>query len=172
MAMIVEDGTVVANANSYQTEAAFLSYWSDRNITISNTTAEIEAALIIATQYVDLNNTWKGDAVSETQSLDWPRSGAYDKNGFLIDSGVIPDELKNAVNEYAYRQLTSALQPDDSQSQTIVSEKKRLGTLEKEIDYLEEAKKIKLRYPMADNWLRGLTKGGTMGSFGGVSRCY
>lgn len=169
--MIVEDGTIVANADSYQTEAAFLSYWSDRNVTITNTTAEIEAALIISTQYVNQNNRFKGDIVSDTQSLPWPRKNVYDCENRLLASDEIPKDLKFSINEYAYRQLTAPISTDPSKSGEINYERNKLGQIEEEIHYTENTSTITSRYPLADNWLRCLVVGSPFGNFGQVSRC-
>lgn len=45
--------------------------------------------------------TWTGSPASTTQSLSWPRSGMYTRNGGIILSTVIPLEIKDAVAELA-----------------------------------------------------------------------
>lgn len=156
--MIVEDGSIVAGANSYLEVADFESYWSDRNVDLSSyTTAEKEAALIIATQYVDFNN-FKGDVADEDQPLQWPRASAYDRNGYLIPSDAIPKAIKNAVAEYAHRQLTDDLQGDIVTGGAVKRQIDKVGSLETETEYQDGGYLLNNRYPMADNLLLGLTK--------------
>ena len=113
MAFIVENGSIVANANAYITVSEFDAYWIDRGETFEALPAK-QAAIIIATQYVDLNFIWKGSIVSDSQTLAWPRSGVYDDQGRAIANDTIPVKLKNAICEYAKRQLSSSIQPDVS----------------------------------------------------------
>lgn len=171
MTMIVEDGSVVPNANSYQTEAAFLSYWADRNVTVTNSTAEIEAALIISTQYVDQKNRFRGSIVDSTQSLSWPRKNAKDCENVLIASDSIPNELKNAINEYAFRQLSSPISTDPSNGGEINYKREKLGPMEEETHYTENTSTSINRYPLADNYLRCLIIGSPFGNLASISRC-
>lgn len=175
MALIVEDGSIVNGANAYITAQELNDYWQARNVVISNTQAEQDAAIIIATQYVDLNFDWRGDIISEDQPLDFPRSGVYDDENRSIDNKSIPQKLKYAVCEYAYRQLSADIQPDvyPDNLGTIKRKREKVDVVEQEIEYAENTGGyygIK-RYPLADNYLKGLTVGGVGGSFGVMRRC-
>ena len=170
MALIVEDGSIVPNANSMISAAFLLSYWLDRNVTISNTSDEIDAACIIATQYTGFNNTWKGYIVDDAQSLFYPRSDVIDNEGREIASDSIPLQLQNAIAEYAKRQLDSSIQPDVEDTGAIKSLMTKLDVLEKKTEYQDGTGGyfgIK-QYPLADNYLIGLTTGGVFGNFGKV----
>jgi hypothetical protein len=57
---------------------------------------------------------WTGDVASTSQSLAWPRTGMYDRNGNLIGSGVIPQELKDAESEMAILALTTDTTADNA----------------------------------------------------------
>jgi hypothetical protein len=163
--MIVETGAIVPDANSYITLAFFDAYWLDRGVAPAHDDLSKEAAIIVATQYVDSVNRFKGEIVSETQSLAWPRQGAHDSEGRAIPSDAIPAKLKQAVAEYAKRQLDSALLPDVSDTGAIKSKRDKLGDLETETVYQDGTGGyfgIK-RYPMADNLLKGLTVSSGMG---------
>ena len=174
MAFIVEDGSIVPNANAYITVAELKAYWADRNAAIFNPDFETQAAIIIATQYVDLNFDWRGALSNDDQSLDWPRRGVIDNQGRAYDSDDMPKQLKNAVAEYAKRQLDSPIQPDvnpDVGGITMLREK--VDVIEQEVQYADGTTGyygIK-RYPLADNYLKGLTIGGAGGSFGQLRRC-
>lgn len=50
---------------------------------------------------------WRGDPTDSTQALSWPRTGLKNKNGFDLESNVIPQQVKNAQFELA-RLLTVA----------------------------------------------------------------
>lgn len=173
MAFTVEDGSVVAGANAYITAAELVAYWADRGVTLSASTAEQEAAIVVATQYVDLNNNWAGGAVSSAQALDWPRYGTYDERGFEIADNVIPQQLKNAIAEYAYRQLTAELQPDPGDTGAVKRQRDKVDVIESETEYQDgTGGYYGLRsYPMADNYLKSLTNGGIGGNFGRVGLC-
>lgn len=173
MTLIVEDGTIVANANGYLTEAELDAYWLDRNVTFTETSVQKEAAIVIATQYVDLNNRWKGNIVSTAQSLDWPRANVRDNEGRLISNDVIPDQLKNAVAEYTKRQLAADLQPDVTDDGATKRVKKKVDVIETETEFQDNTGGyFGLRsYPLADNYLIGITLGGIAGSFGRVGPC-
>tara|TARA_R110002096_G_scaffold104099_1_gene229112 strand:- start:1546 stop:2067 length:522 start_codon:yes stop_codon:yes gene_type:complete len=173
MALIVEDGSVVPNANGYISVAELDAYWLCRNVTLTQTDPEKEAAIIIATQYVDLNNKWKGSICMSDQSLDWPRTGVMDDEGRIIPSFTIPDQLKNAVAEYTQRQLSADLQPDVTDAGTLKKVKKKVDVIETETEYQEgTGGYFGLRsYPLADKYLIGLTRGGTGGNFGRVGNC-
>lgn len=167
MAFLVEDGSIVAGANAYLSVADFDAYWLDRNITLSQTQAEKEAAIIIATQYLD-QNKWKGAIVSDAQPLDFPRGGVYDQEGREIPNNIIPQQVKHACAEYAHRQLTAPIQPD-LEGGAVKRTKSKLGTLEEEIEYADGSVTTRPRYPMADNLIKSLTA--TTGRMGKLVRC-
>lgn len=96
MALIVEDGSIVANANSYNTLAELRSYASARGYTLPTDDTELEAETFLAMDYLEaLRSKYQGMKVSSSQSLQWPRECVY-IDGFAIDNDVIPTELKNA----------------------------------------------------------------------------
>lgn len=104
MAFTVEDGTVVADANSYASVAYFESYFTDRGVdhsAMSNT--QKEQALVRATDYVDkrFGRLFRGYRSSSSQELEWPRNDAYDDNDYPLSP--VPKVLKQAVCEYAWR---------------------------------------------------------------------
>tara|TARA_R110002096_G_scaffold97999_5_gene218363 strand:+ start:1965 stop:2468 length:504 start_codon:yes stop_codon:yes gene_type:complete len=99
MALIVEDGTNVADSNSYDTLANAQAYFDLKADPIVLT----EASLINATQYLDITYTALFIPVRKTrdQSLEWPRYAFTDTNGFSVAGDIIPIELKTALYETA-----------------------------------------------------------------------
>jgi len=89
----------VAEADAYNAARLHVSSWDDA------TTATKEAALKWAALLLDSNpRAWTGSPVGAVQALGWPRSGMFNRNGFVILTTIIPVELKQAQSEFA-RQL-------------------------------------------------------------------
>ena len=94
MAVVKEDGTIVAGANSYIDATDLSDYMAARGLTLTGTAATL---IIQAMDVVDQNN-FIGTKYSATQTTQWPRSGAY-VDGYLLDENYIPVELMNAQCE-------------------------------------------------------------------------
>lgn len=118
MALIVEDGTGLANAESYIAVADATTYHAARGnaawAALASDTVR-EQALRRATDYMEgaYGSRWRGDRVSETQALSWPRSDA-EFSGFEIASTVVPDAVKRACAELALRAAADDLLADAS----------------------------------------------------------
>lgn len=123
--IIVETGSIVAGANSYGSVADADAYFSDRNNT---TWAALDAVtvkpslLIQASDYMlqSFRTRWQGYRVSILQSLDWPRfqvlnwgaPGQYGPAPYYYPPNFIPNEIKWAQFELAYRASQGSLAPD------------------------------------------------------------
>ncbi|MDN8612793.1 DnaT-like ssDNA-binding protein [Variovorax ginsengisoli] len=89
---------------------------------------------------------WKGDRVTPTQSLDWPRYGVY-VNNFCIDSTTVPAAVANACAELALRAITApSLFPDVGRLKAKV----KVGPIETE--YVQGTSGL-TRYTAVDNML-------------------
>ena len=94
---IVENGTGLTNATSYVSVAEYKQYYENRGIDYSATAeADIQVKLNVATEYIDNNYNFIGKIANDDQALSFPRVG-LSKNGYAIDSDVIPQDLKDAV---------------------------------------------------------------------------
>lgn len=106
MAFVVETGVGLPNANSYASVSAADDYVADRGITgwSSLSTPIKQQSLVKATDYLEATyrDAWKGNRVSETQSLSWPRYNVV-VDGFNYPSGVVPPQVINACVEMALR---------------------------------------------------------------------
>lgn len=134
MTIIVEDGTGLADAESYASVAETDTYMSARGTTVwaTLTTTEKEQALRRAMDYLlqKYRSKWKGARKSLTQALDWPRVGVFiDEDADTafaswkqnqIPSNVIPLEVKNACMELALRASIGMLNED--QAQKVIQE--------------------------------------------------
>jgi len=74
MALIVEDGTGKVDADSYVSVADCATYATAHGLTFAGETAAQEERLRRATQYLDSEYTYKGDPLTDTQALAWPRT--------------------------------------------------------------------------------------------------
>ena len=107
--LIIEDGTIVANANSFATDAEFKTYANIRNFDIPATQPDREALLILAMDYLAGKELdMKGARVSATQELMYPRKGVC-TNNFTVASTDIPSTLKKAQMELAAQANESSL---------------------------------------------------------------
>lgn len=107
--LIIEDGSIVAGANSFTTDAEFLAYALARGFTLPVDEAERDSLQILAMDYLfSVEVKLDGCRVNIDQELMYPRYGAC-VNGFNIPSDAIPSNLKNAQMELAYQASTSSL---------------------------------------------------------------
>jgi hypothetical protein len=143
MALVVEDGTGIATANSYVTVAEADTYFTDRSEeSWAATTESKEAALIKATDYVETRwiEKYRGrvEFPDTPQALGFPRLDLYTKQGTLISG--IPTNLKKAIFEYALKALTTSLflEPTiDDTGQKLTLKRSKVGPIEKEVEYAE-----------------------------------
>lgn len=178
MALIVETGAGLPDAESYISVAYANTYHANRGNTnwADISTAEAEQALRRATDYlVQVYRTkWDGVRYSSTQSLDWPRSFVENKDQsfgnlypiigyFYYPSDFIPQELKNACAEMAFKAASGELAPD--LDRTIIKEK--IDVLE--VEYDKNALQYK-RYRAIDNILAPFLVRGSSGTFRKVER--
>lgn len=158
--LIVEDGSIVANANSYVDYDYVENYHSLRGNTAwaaGDETAK-QYAIIRATQAIDAmyKTKWKGNQTEYgTQELEWPREDV-EVNGTELDDNLIPSSVKKAVCEAALRELASSnsLQPDLDRGGDI--KKVKADTVE--VEYFEGAT-AQTVYTILDNLLADLVDG-------------
>ena len=114
MALIIEDGTIVAGANSFVTDAELLAYADVRGVSLPPTSAAREALLAGAMDYLfSKEPMMKGCRVSADQALPYPRQDVC-FNGFEISKTTIPSLLKQSQIESAIAASTIALLPTES----------------------------------------------------------
>lgn len=127
MSLIVEDGSVVPNANAYCSVSFATTYHGMRgNGDAWDAIEDKEAAIVKATDYMTqtLRARWKGARWKQEQALDWPRTDveiddlAY---GFLLDVNVVPLPVQQACAELALRTASSALAPDVARGKSHVT---------------------------------------------------
>ncbi len=162
--LVVEDGTGLANANSYASLDFANEYHRLRdNVVWTNATDHNKVgALIRATDYVDRRWRFVGSLFKATQALAWPRLDAFDAEG-NDQSETVPKGIQEAAAEYALRALTSAsvlnntdpLLPDGGREElVVVGKRERVGPIEEETRFSEGlARRTIKSYPSADRIL-------------------
>lgn len=133
MALIIENGTIVANANSYVSVSVLNDYLSSVGVTTTANDATKETYLILAMQYIEaLRNKFKGSKVSSLQLLQWPRKDV-EIDGFDILETVMPTELIKAQCQLVVEQIKG--KPLFPSAKTVVNEgaviEKTVGPLTK-----------------------------------------
>lgn len=96
MALIVETGAIVANANSYVTLADARAYALARGVVLDADDAVLEPYAFKAMDFLEsLRAEYSGSKISKSQRLQYPRKEVT-VDGFDIDENEIPQVLKDA----------------------------------------------------------------------------
>lgn len=141
------------SSDSYISNAGADAYWLNRNNATwaAASSEEADAALREATQYLDAKYEWVGTLKSTDQALDWPRTGAYDREDRDI-SDIIPTKVKQATAELALQALSSTL-VDPSADRGGQTKREKVGDIE--VEYFPGASSQKL-YAFVDMLLKGI----------------
>ena len=157
MAMIVENGTGLVDANSYASLEEALAYWTDRGGTAwtgANDSAR-SVALIKASAYLDGRYSARYIGrypVDPYQGLLWPRSDAVDGKDYPVTG--VPKALKVATFEAAILFLTTDLNAPIARGGAV--KKVKVGPVEKEFT---DAAPGETEYPAIDNAIQPILIG-------------
>lgn len=154
MALVVEDGTGLADANSYVSVEFADAYFSARNVTswADLTTEAKEVSLIKATDYIDAKNAYRFTTkpINAEQALVLPRvfflNAAYNK---IVG---VPVLWLKAVCEYALIASSRDLfTPPSAGEKEIKSEEVVVGPIKTKTEFLDTPVQGSfLSYPSAD----------------------
>lgn len=145
MALTVEDGTGIQDADSYVSSNDADTYWGNRQHNALYTTwnaaspTQKEGALREATSYIDgiFGPYFRGIRRGYVQGLLWPRSSAYDAAGYELPG--LPQEIIMATAELAARALSSALASDDAHGGAVKRQRDKVDVIETETEYFDGA---------------------------------
>lgn len=156
MTIIVEDGTGLSNAESLVSVTYFKDYHSARgNASVAAlTTAQSEEALRRASDYFlqTYRGRWQGERTTTTQALDWPRVNVVVDYYKSINDNEIPNDIKNAFSDLAFKAVSGELLSDVS-SQVIRQKVEGI-----EVEYQPNTRQTK-RYTAIDAMLSQYLKG-------------
>lgn len=165
MALIVEDGTGKADAESYVSIAEVNDYATKRGlgfVIAGDAAAAAEAAARRATAWLDGFYAMKfpGKPTSVAQALEWPRT-CVQWRGQELGNDVIPAPVKKACCEAAIRELASpgALSPDVVGTARVLREK--VGDLEVQYADVGGVEAARPLVTVIDGILSGLLGGRT-----------
>ena len=143
MAIVVEDGTGLSNAQCYCSVAYLDAYLAERGLAHGHSTNDKEYALVIAAKdWIDGQHDFNGEKIEATQALKFPRD-IYD----------LPEDIKLANAKAAHLHLHDSLLVDTtaiSVAGTVESESKQVGTLSKSVKYKSGSAQIYGRVLPAD----------------------
>tara|TARA_R110000796_G_scaffold64465_2_gene149422 strand:+ start:21027 stop:21518 length:492 start_codon:yes stop_codon:yes gene_type:complete len=153
MALIVENGTIVSGANTYVSDAEYVTYAAERGYTIGAFGGAREIELIKAMDFLEsYRDRFKGSKVTKSQPLQWPRVSVF-IDTFQENSNELPEELKKAQMELAYQSITLNLAPSGA-FQNVQSQ--GLGALS--VSYYNGGSYQSVQLKSVDLYLRVLLK--------------
>lgn len=97
-------------ADFYGTVAGYKAWADARGTSYSGKTdAQIEQALVRASEYIDGAYAWPGSRTDgRSQVRQWPRAWVIDTEGYGVPSDSVPTEVTNATYEGTARELVTA----------------------------------------------------------------
>lgn len=129
MALVIEDGSLVAGANSFVTRAAIIGYAADRGVTLEDTAATD----VFAFAAMDFLQTqcFKGDPVAPSQNLPFPRNGLVDGDTAAGFAHTIPTGIKNAQLQLALDSASGTILANNAQLPLEV-QRSKVGPIERQ----------------------------------------
>ena len=162
MALIIEDGTIVAGADSFATVQELRDYAAKRGIDVPALEADVEVLLIKAMDYLSAQEgRFKGWRVSDEQALSWPRRSVM-VWGRLLPFSSIPKMIIEGQIALALAAISFELMPTIDPSQTNIKRDKT-GPLETEFFSAQEGGRLTATFTAADALLAPFYMGGAFG---------
>ena len=164
MALIIENGSIVENANAFVSVDEARLYASVRGIILPELDSTIEASIIKATDYIkSIRNRFKGQEIVIEQALPFPRYNVY-VNGFNLPSNIIPRGIKDACCQLTIESSAGLDLMPTTTGQITITE--AVGPLE--VEYAENSSADgTLNFNAANALLKPYFKGG--GGGGGLT---
>lgn len=131
MALIIEDGTGVANAVTYITPAQVSAFALARGITLAQSGDSLEPFIMQATDFFEAyGDQFKGYKEQFVNDLQFPRTDLY-LNGYLVESQTIPQVTLDCLCSLTIDAVQGNLYAP-IESGRVVKKFKLEGVLEKE----------------------------------------
>lgn len=122
MALVVENGEGLEDAESLVSVAYYLDYCAKRGYDTTATDGKEEEFLRVANEFFYSNYSFKGELFKSTQSMPFPRIINYEY--------VFPQRIKNAICELVLKLPNGSLLEDTEQR----VKREKVGELEVEYD--------------------------------------
>lgn len=133
MALIVENGTIVPNADSYVSVADYETWADARGFEYDDTV--IEGQILRAMDYIETLR-FIGQKSTKAQSLQFPRVGVV-VDGFELDFNEIPEQLKKAVFESVKAESEGVSQLANVERRTV---REKVGEIE--VEYAQNSNSV------------------------------
>lgn len=133
MALIVENGTIVPNADSYVSVADYEAWADARGFEYDDTV--IEGQILRAMDYIETLR-FIGQKSTKAQSLQFPRVGVV-VDGFELDFNEIPEQLKKAVFESVKAESEGVSQLANVERRTV---REKVGEIE--VEYAQNSNSV------------------------------
>lgn len=128
MAVIVEDGSIVVNANSFVTRAELIAYAALRGVVVADVDAS-DVYLVRAADYLTYREAeMKGARTSMLQTLCYPRTGV-EIGVYVVGTDEIPAALKNTQLQIAV-EIASGIEVLPTKTGKPFVVMKKLGPIE------------------------------------------
>lgn len=104
--LTVEDGSVVTGANTYVSLADATLFCSNLGLTAwaLEATEDQKAAILRGMAFIE-SQSYVGIKEDQDNPLKWPRSSAYDEDGYAIDEDEVPTAIVSGLCRAAYEEL-------------------------------------------------------------------
>lgn len=150
MVLVIEDGTGRSNAEAYTDVAATIIYLDNLAGPLNAFTAELveavqERALRNGANWINrkFKPRFRGTRINATMTMEHPRDGASDIDGYSIPNDAVHPDFKAANAEMALRYLedttghgTSRLDPDIDNPGTLKREMLKADVVEIETEWV------------------------------------
>jgi hypothetical protein len=168
VALTVEDGSIIAGADTYATVIATQAFATARGLTLPTGTgadAAIEKLLIVAMDYLEaLRADYQGSKIESDQPLQWPRSGVL-LDGFEVAEDEIPACLVQAQMRLAcYAYVNGNVLSTISDGRVVVEETVANAITMKYADHGDNSPQP--QFPEADKLIAPLLQSASFGGAG------
>lgn len=136
MSLIVEDGSIVANANSYITIAEYKTWADARGFTYGED-AVVQQNILRAMDFLERQN-FIGNKANENQPLQWPRTEAL-IDGYYADATEIPPDVKKSLYEATKSEIDGISELANLDRRTS---RERVGDIEVQYDSSSQSRTI------------------------------
>lgn len=119
--LTIEDGTIVAGADSFAALADFRTYATNYGLTVPDDDAACEALLRRAAVQMGMIK-WKGERTDPSQALCWPRQDVW-VDGSLVDGDTIPRGIEYGQMALAGEIYQDDLNPPDQRKGPVTEER-------------------------------------------------
>ena len=137
MAIIVENGSVVAGANSYITLDEYRTWANARGFTSQDSDTILERYVLRAMDFLERQN-FIGNKANENQPLQWPRTEAL-IDGYYADATEIPPDVKRSLYEATKSEIDGISELANLERRTI---REKIGDIEVQYDSSSESRTI------------------------------